>query len=274
MLGQHPQFMGLAELNLFLDDWVRPLHRNLEGKGRGNARNGLLRVLAQLMYGRQTRGSVARAKWWLYREDRSTQEVLDTIIDLASPLAIIDKSPATVMSMESLQRMLRMCPDARFLHLTRHPRSCCVSMLEFVTRAGEWGGRIPVGAIDPERLWLSAQSNIMAFCDALPQGQTMRIRGEDLLTDPRLHFPQIFEWLDARSDREAVEATMHPEQSPYACIGPENAMWGNDPNFLENPAFRPGKIIPPPLSGALPWNPQRGFLAETERVAGLLGYGD
>jgi hypothetical protein len=147
-------------------------------------------------------------------------------------------------------------------------------MLKFVGRAGEWGGRVPVSSIDPERIWLTAQTNILDFCQTLPQGQVMRIRGEDLLSDPWHHLPQIFDWLEARTDREALAQTMHPENSPYACLGPENAMWGNDPNFLENPVFRPGKIVVPELGGLLPWNPERGFLPETEKIARLLGYGE
>ena len=272
MLGQHPQFMGLAEINLFLDDWIRPMHRKFELKGRGYAKSGLLRVLAQLMFGRQAQGTIARAKWWLYREDRSTQEVLDTIIDLAHPLAIIDKSPATVMDAAALQRMHRMCPDAHYLHLTRHPRSCGASMLSLVDRRGVWAGRIPASAINPENLWLEAQVNILEFCNKLPAGQARRIRGEDLLSDPEFHFTQIFEWLGARTDPEALRETMHPENSPYAGPGPENAKWGNDPNFMQNPEFRPGKVIPPKLSGPLPWNQERGFLPETVKVAKLLGY--
>jgi hypothetical protein len=145
-------------------------------------------------------------------------------------------------------------------------------MLEFVGRSGNWGGRIPIGAIDPENIWLEAHTNIMAFCDALPAERVMQIHGEDLLTDPMLHFPQIFKWLDARTDPDALDATMHPENSPFACLGPENAMWGNDPNFLENPEFRPGKVTPPDIDGTLPWNPERGFLPETEQVARALGY--
>ena len=52
----------------------------------------------------------------------------------------------------------------------------------------------------------------------------MRVRGEDLLGEPDTYLRKIAEWLGLRTDEEAIEAMKHPEQSPYACIGPENAL--------------------------------------------------
>ena len=38
---------------------------------------------------------------------------------------------------------------------------------------------------------------------------------------------------------------MHPERSPFACFGPLDALFGNDPNFLSGPTFRPHKVKVP-----------------------------
>ena len=48
-------------------------------------------------------------------------------------------------------------------------------------------------------------------------------------------------WLrPIRADDEAVEAMMHPEDSPFAFPGPEGSgiLSGNDPGFLSDPALR------------------------------------
>lgn len=274
MLGQHPEYMGMPELNLFLDDAIVPLHRKLERRGRGNAKSGILRALAELRYGEQTESAVDRASDWLYHTPRDTREVLHTIMELAAPRAIIDKSPATVMDPDALARIVDYVPDARYLHLTRHPRACCRSMLDFVATAGDWAGRVPAGAIDPEHIWLEAQVNIVNFCERLPLGQWMRIRGEDLLADPDTFLPQIFEWLEVSTDAPAIEASKHPEASPFACQGPANAAWGNDPKFLADPVFRPGQVACARLAGPLEWAPDRCFRPETMRLARELGYGD
>jgi len=46
---------------------------------------------------------------------------------------------------------------------------------------------------------------------------------------------------------------MHPERSPFACFGPIAALFGNDPNFLSGPTFRPHKVKMPPLDRPVPW---------------------
>jgi hypothetical protein len=46
--------------------------------------------------------------------------------------------------------------------------------------------------------------------------------------------------LDVRTDEEAIEAMKHPERSPYACFGPVNARFGNNPGFQREPALRNG----------------------------------
>ena len=88
--------------------------------------------------------------------------------------------------------------------------------------------------------------------------QHMRLRGEDLLSDPSTYLRQIAEWLEVRTDADAVDAMMHPERSPFACHGPVNAKYGNDPNFMENPALRPYTYKARPLE----WEPSPGETAE------------
>jgi hypothetical protein len=50
--------------------------------------------------------------------------------------------------------------------------------------------------------------------------------------------------LDIRTDEEAIEAMKHPERSPYACFGPVNARFGNNPGFQRAPALRRGSPKP------------------------------
>ncbi len=44
-----------------------------------------------------------------------------------------------------------------------------------------------------------------------------------------------------------------PEDSPFACFGPANAVLGNDPNFLSEPQLRPYKPRDESLAGPLSW---------------------
>ena len=145
-------------------------------------------------------------------------------------------------------------------------------MLALLERGGEWNGTMRAEWIDPERVWLRSHQNIVDFTAALPPAECMRIKGEDLLSHPELYLPQIAEWLGVRTDQEAIEAMMHPENSPYARFGPANAKYGNDPNFLENSILKTSDIAELSLNGALEWAPEREFSKATRKLAKELGY--
>ena len=188
------------------------------------------------------------------------------------PKIAIDKSPRTVIARESLERAYRYHPDAYYLHLTRHPISCGRSMRDEVSRNSEWEGVFTVDAFDPERVWLRSHQNIVDFTATLPLGQCMRIKGEDLLSEPWVYLPQIAEWLGVSTENAAIEAMLHPEHSPYACYGPESAKYGLDASFLEQPKLRQGNIEEPSLYSELPWAQEKFLGKQSHKFAKEFGY--
>jgi hypothetical protein len=271
MIGQHPQAYGLPEVNLFIAGTVGELLR--QHAPRPHGMHGLLRTLAQLESGEQTDESVAAARAWLEaRSAWTTKQVYDHILEAVAPRIAVDKTPRTVLRSEYLERAYAMYPDANFLHLTRHPRSTGKSLISNLKRNAEWGGTFKAEQVDPQAIWLRAHSNIAQFAASLPQGQCLRIKGEDLLSEPALYLPQIAEWLGLDAGADSVDAMLHPERSPYACYGPEQAKFGNDPEFLEKPAFRPSRVHEPALAGALEWAQDRAFDQPTIKLAREFGY--
>jgi hypothetical protein len=271
MIGQHPQAYGLPEVNLFIADTVGELLRIHAPRPHGM--HGLLRTLAQLEHGEQTDDSVRSARAWLdAHKDWTTKQVFDHILAAVEPRVAVDKTPRTVLRPEYLERAYNMYPDANFLHLTRHPRSTGKSLINNLKRNAEWGGTFSADRVDPQGIWLKAHTHITQFAATLPEGQCLRIKGEELLSDPALYLPQIAEWLGLDPGAEAVEAMLHPEHSPYACYGPEEAKFGNDPEFLEKPAFRASRVREPTLAGALDWAPDREFDKPTIKLSRELGY--
>jgi hypothetical protein len=272
MLGQHPQTYGFPELNLFVADTVRETLRAYRFAG-DQARHGLLRTLAQLHEGEQTEEGIRQAEQWLIDHGHwRTEELFDYLLDSVAPRVGIDKSPRTVMKAEYLDRMFRCFPDAFYLHLVRHPRTTGASQIKITKRNAEWGGRLNASRINPDRWWLKAQSSILQLQRRMREDQMMVIRGEDLLSAPHTYLPQIAEWLSLRTDGDAIECMLHPERSPYACVGPENAKYGNDINFLEKPSFRPGTVQEACLEGPLAWAPDRELSEETKRISRDYGY--
>ena len=299
MLGEHPEAYGFPELNLFVAETVGALleyHRNLD-RPRWD---GLLRTLAQLHEGVQTEDSIMNARVWLQnRKKWTTKALFDYLLEHVAPKVGVEKSPATVMQVQDLERAYHMYSKAHFLHLTRHPISAGKSIQnQLQIKAQAVKNKFdnldqpsvknseddPVDSIklrfklnvdklvDPHKIWLTAHQNIVRFTDTLPPGQSMRIKGEDLLSNPDVYLPQISEWLGLRTDPQAIQSMKHPENSCYAYLGPVGAKFGNDYKFLESPKLREGKIEEPLIKDSKNLTPDQDLFDAVESLANRLGY--
>ena len=113
----------------------------------------------------------------------------------------------------------------------------------------------------------------MRFTDQLPPGQSMRLRGELLMEDPDTYLRQICNWLGIDDGTDAIEAMKHPENSPFACMGPPRARFGNNADYLLQPALRIGKPSQVSLKDPLPWLQDVGYFSDaTIELAQRLGY--
>jgi hypothetical protein len=277
MIGEHPDLYGFPELHLFVGDTMQQVNEFEKAHNSRHAAGppGLLRTVAQIHDGIQTNGTTFRAMGWLNeRRDWTSKQMMDYLIQAVAPKMGLEKSPPTSQKMQFLERAYAYYPDAYFLHLTRHPISTRASWSEFVAnkasrKDGGKGSRM-------DRLigWHIMHSNIMKFTSSLPLGQSLRVKGEDILSEPDGYLPQIAEWLGIRTDREAIEAMKHPENSPYACVGPDSARGGNDPKFMRSPKLRGGRVKEPSLAAFFEkekpqWFPEDGKLLEACRRSGL-----
>jgi len=244
----------------------------------GFLQDGLLRTLAQLHDGEQTDESISRAREWISaRLNWPVRRVFDHIQELVGPRVLVEKSPGiAVHYRDFIERLLQNFPKANLLHLIRHPRGTAESVLNFRAQR-EALQRVTAGRAqwDPERVWRVCHQTIITVVDDLPAGQYMRIKGEALLGNLDVYLVQICEWLGLRTDAEAIDAMLHPENSPYAKPGPTAARQGNDPNFMSSPTIdreRLAKIKEPRLDGELSWRPGETFAPTTRRLAKQFGY--
>ncbi|HEY9606860.1 MAG TPA: sulfotransferase [Allocoleopsis sp.] len=278
MLGQHPETYGVPELNVFLTENLEQLTQRLKG-ARQFQMHGLLRTVAQLYAGEQTILSVEMAYRWIFsRIHWSTGEVYTELCSKVAPLRIVDKSPAYTTNIDILHRISNTFPNAHYIHLLRHPRTQGESMM----RIGEGQMALLMDSIDystkpptvdPQFSWYRIQHNILDFLSTVPPEQQLRIRGEDVLSDPRSHFEKICHWLNLAWDESIFEAMLRPQDSPYASFGPYGVHLGNDPNFLKSPTFRQRPIASSHLDGPLPWRKDnQGFIPVVVSLAQELGY--
>lgn len=278
MLGQHPETYGVPELNLFITENLEQLLKRFKGIRQFQI-HGLLRTVAQLYALEQTTLSVDMAyRWVLNRTNWSTGDIYLELCHKVAPLRIVDKSPAYTTKPEVLLRIGKTFPNAHYIHLVRHPRSQGESMMKvadgtlaLLTNSIDYSTK-PI-TIDPQYSWYSMQRNILDFLSTVPPEQQIRLRGEDILSDPRSHFEQLCKWLNLAWDESIYEAMLRPQDSPYACFGPYGVHLGNDPNFLQSPAFRYQSVKLSQLDGYLPWRrDKKDFLPMVLQLAKEFGY--
>lgn len=282
MLGQHPQMYGLPELCLFNVDTLVELWQGSTGEIAENVamvRHGLMRAVAEVWGGEQRTNTVNMAfAWASAREHLSTAEVYQEIVDRIHPLVAVEKSPSYTMSVRRMQAMHRAFSDARFLHLVRHPVAQCKSLMAindgaFCLKIEAFELGDDYAMIEPQIAWHDINANILDFLREVPPERQLRMRGEDIMAAPQAKLAEIARWAGLRDDPQAIDEMMHPERSPYACFGPVNALFGNDPNFLAGPTFRPHTPKVPPLAQPVPWRTDgRGLYPEVIALAQEFGY--
>ncbi|MDH5572379.1 MAG: sulfotransferase, partial [Gammaproteobacteria bacterium] len=212
------------------------------------------------------------------REELTSAEVYQELVAKIDPLIAVEKSPAYTISSQRLERIYDTFPDARFIHLVRHP----IPQSQSVMNLSDGIFALFVNAIEfheshallePQIAWHDLNINILNFLEKIPATQQLRIKGEDIMVAPEEHLAKISRWLGIRDDAEAIAQMMQPEKSPFACFGPINALFGNDPNFLRGPAFRPHTPKIPSLYSAVPWrDDNQGLHPKVIALAKELGY--
>lgn len=231
------------------------------------AKVGLIRAVAEVMLHSQGDESLEAACSWLSdHRYLNTAVVLDALLERVAPLIGIEKSPGTTLNDESLRRVARLYPRARFLHLVRHPTTTQLSMQR------HWSGRPWTPSDLPDvcaRVWYLTHLRILAVSQELARDAYLRVRAEDILNEPADTLRRVTEWLGLCGDDNAVEAMLHPERSPYAhavAIGP-----ANDPGFVRDPVLRrvdAPNTIEVPASWRLDAGTKKGVL----KVAEFHGY--
>jgi hypothetical protein len=277
MIGQHPDLVGLPELKLFSYNTIGELEASLPRfwteRGVTHRSPGLVRALAEFEFGDQSLGSLGRARAWLReRLHWSGCDVLDVLLERLSPRACVEKSPENVETDAALDRLATAYPNARYVHLTRHPVTAQRSIQEHLSRTvpGHPQNDQPMYGI---AAWFATHWRILQFAATLPNDSYMRVRAEDVLNDMNPQLRAIAKWLGLRVDQNAIESMTHPELSPFASFGPADSgvRGGNDPNFLSNP--RPHQVaVPISLDEPGDWMESSSAWQAVVDLANRLGY--
>jgi hypothetical protein len=278
LLAGHPELYGLPETSLFLtgtlgEAMARPAGRFTDQAGHRHVLMGLERAIAQLHDGCQDRAALDRALDWIQRRPQmSSTEALDHLLRLVHPRIAVEKSPATVESGPALARCMRAYPNARYLHVTRHPVSTQRSMLTLYDQF-----HFPTGMPSGERIrrcvltWYSCHLRIVRALQPLPRSRWLRVRGEDLVGEPRAWLPRILDWLGLPHDDSLIDRMLDTQRWEFAAWHGHIGFGGADPNFLLAPRLRPAQ---PPETGLTDpaWRFAGDLTGAVAALARYLGY--
>lgn len=282
MIGQHPEMYGFPELHLIMAETVQDVLSRERTRGKFLGPPGVLRSLAELDAGEQTAERVFDAYNWLYaRRHWSSKQVMDHLMDrVAATRAVpicVEKSPSAATHIRYLNRQERFYPNALYLHVTRHPLSSVSSMEEYAAHMPRLAGIRGLASASGFAYWFICHRNIVTFTRAIPPERVLRVKGEDILSEPEIWLPKICRWAGVDDGAASVEAMLHPEASPYAGLGPANAKYGNDVKFVHSPKLRRGRVREGNLEEALSAAPLRDDITPEQKdhllgMANFFGY--
>jgi hypothetical protein len=277
MIGQHPELCGLPELKLFASPTIGEMEASLPRfwieRGVTHRSPGLVRALAEYLFGGQNIEALAAARTWLAeRQDWPGEAVLDILLARVSPRLAVEKSPENAASDEALGRLAEAYPEARYIHLTREPAATQRSM------QAHWERVMPEHPLEGQPMlgfaaWVDVNLRILDFTKRLPRGRVLRLRAEDVLEQGPGRLRAVARWLGLSCAPAALEAMTHPEASPFARPGPKDSgiIGGYDPGFLADPLLR--KLAPPaPLRQPEGWSGHDALWQRVEGLAAQLGY--
>jgi hypothetical protein len=278
LLAGHPSVYGFPEMLLFTASTVGELldsgrYAANRSPGYVNALfSGVYRTVAAVHEEDQSDPAIRRAVAWLgQRPSWTTKQLMDHLLELVAPRAGLEKSPGTISSDESLAACLRAYPQARYIHLTRHPVDTQRSMQKNYrqTLARPLGDTVVAARC--ASAWYLGHRRVMRVLAGLPPEQWFRVRAEDLLHEPPAWLPRILGWLGLACDDEIISRMLRTEAWQFSGTGPSRRLFGGDAKFFAAPALRP-VAAPGPVCFDPDWGLTREMCRRMTILAHDLGY--
>ncbi|MGQ0697440.1 MAG: sulfotransferase [Panacagrimonas sp.] len=277
-LGCHPQLVALPELNLFMGDRIGEILEIAE-LSQSAQMDGLLRAIAQIEFDEQTDDTIAAARQWLeQRRDLATGALIHHLAGRVAPLRLVIPDTGSSMRPMDLRRLARQIPDAKFLHIVRHPwtQGCLLAAWArdrlFVPPDYKDFSFDPP-EVDPQIPWLRANCNVDALMRELPESRARRVQIEMVESSFDDAAVTLCTWLEVASGQAELDAMKSSEAWEFSGFGPGTAPYGLEAEVLEilpdEDVERSSQVT---LHGALPWRID-GMSFSPETLGLALGYG-
>ena len=216
MIGQHPALFQSAELKLFASPTVGEMEASLPRfwieRGITRRSPGLVRALAEYLFGGQDIGALAAARTWLAdRQGLAGGSRARYPAGAHQPAHRGGKSPENAASDEALGRLAEAYHQARYIRLTRDPAATQRSM------QAHWERVMPEHPLEGQPMlgfaaWVDVNLRILDFARRLPRGRVLRLqRGGCSRWKVLGGCAAVARWLGAQiCAPAALEAMAHP----------------------------------------------------------------
>ncbi|ROH87823.1 hypothetical protein ED208_14005 [Stagnimonas aquatica] len=279
VLGRHPGLYALPQVFPGMAEEVGEL-LELFALSQLSHGDGLRRSVAQLAFGGQGAVQIAAADAWLQaRRGWSTTELIDWLAAQVAPRRLVIPDAEMPLRPHELQGFRDRLPQARWLHLVRHPWSqgCLHAawLREQLFVPVDFRDHAQTPPLpEPQLPWLRSNQNLLQAAADWPESQWRRLHSEAFDTDFAGSLGGLCDWLELPLARADLEAMARPAEWLYAQTpegsvrgGLEAEVWADFAPELEALAAQPR------LDAPLPWRRDRqGFAPEVLALAKRLGY--
>jgi hypothetical protein len=272
-LGCNPGAYALPELGVLAHPSVGDhlLAQSVTASWTSYSRAGLLRAVAELVVGSQSDGAIDSAQGWLEaRSSWSSVALLEWIVARTPAPTVIEKSPEHARA-AVLSTIGGAWPDARLVHLVRHPFACITSMVRHFGRITQSRTSRSLLYTVAARRWVTTQRELVTALEDM-DAASMLVRFEALLAAPHAELAALASWLELPDADNDVQAMLHTERWPYAWPGPRAATGGGDDGFLSHPRWESDQRIDVHDLSLLSGLVDNVVLREVRDMAQRLGY--
>lgn len=279
VLGRHPGLYALPQIFPCMADSLGEL-LDLFALSQLSHGDGLRRAVAQLAFGGQGAAQIVAADAWLQaRRAWSTAELVAWLTEQVAPRRLVIPDAEMPLRPHELRRFRGSLPQARWLHLVRHPWSqgCLHAawLREQLFVPVDFRDHAQTPPLpEPQLPWLRSNQNLLLAAGDWPDSQWRRLHSEAFDADFAGNLAGLCEWLDLPLTRADLDAMAEPAAWLYAQTpagpargGLEAEVWADFAPELETLAAQPR------LDAPLPWRRDRQSLApELRALAKRLGY--
>lgn len=237
MLEGHSNLFAPPELWLLPFATLRDRQQQLRATGYEYLGLGLQQAVGALWEIDETAAAATVQAW--VEDGRTVADTLRQLVARADRRWLIDKTPGYSSRIEWLQQAERVCDDARYVFLVRHPFPVIESFVRMRFHR-MIGSSLGVRSDDPFLLaalvWERWNRNVVSFFESIPADRRLQVRYEDLVSEPADTMRAVAEFLGV-----PFESSM---TSPYATNrmtfkGTKHLITTGDPNFARRDRLDP-----------------------------------